>query len=360
MKKLLIVFGTRPEAIKMAPLILKLKEAKSIEARVCVTAQHKDMLYPILSFFNIEAHYDLSVMKPEQSLSYVTNAVLSGVSNVLEEYSPDLVLVHGDTTSAFAGCLASFYKSIPVAHVEAGLRSGDIFSPFPEEFNRRSISLMSSFHFAPTEQSRANLISEGIKESSVFVTGNTVIDTLILTSQAHSQFILPSSPFILMTVHRREHSDSDISAIFRAVRQFCIDNPSLYVIYPVHRSPRLLRLSSQILEDLPNVALTPPLSLTDFHHALRSCHFVLTDSGGVQEEAAYLGKPVLVVRNTTERPEGESFGNLKLIGNDEDKIYNAMSILLNNKAEYEKASKACLSFGDGHASERITDILQKI
>ncbi len=360
MKKLLIVFGTRPEAIKMAPIIIKLRDTQPIETRICVTGQHKDMLYPVLSLFGIEAHYDLSVMKKEQSLSYVTGAVLDGVSNVLEEYAPDLVLVHGDTTSAFAGCLASFYKSIPVAHIEAGLRSGDIFSPFPEEFNRRAISLMSSFHFAPTEESRTNLISEGINDSSIFVTGNTVIDTLLLTSQMRSELILPSSPFVLMTVHRREHSDADISAIFRAVRRFCIDYPSLCVIYPVHKNPRLLRLSSQILQDLPNVALTPPLSLVDFHHALRNCHFVLTDSGGVQEEAAYLGRPVLVVRNTTERSEGERVGALKVIGNDEQRIYQAMSALITEKGNYKKVLHSCLAFGDGHASQRIIDILQKI
>ena len=360
MKKILCVFGTRPEAIKMAPIITKLKSENTLESKVCISGQHREMLDCVLSVFDISADYDLSIMKNEQTLSYITSSVMQGIEKVIFEYRPDFILVHGDTSTAFAACMAAFYNKIPVAHIEAGLRSGNMGSPFPEEFNRRSISLMSSLHFAPTISARKNLLNEGIDDSSIFVTGNTVIDSLLLTENKISHLALPSSKFILMTVHRREHSDEDISAIFRAVRRICIGNPSLYVIYPVHKNPRLLRLSTQILYNLPNIILTEPMTIIDFHHALRKCYLVLTDSGGVQEEASYLGKPVVVVRNSTERHEGAATGTLKLVGNNEESVYSSLYMLISDKSEYSASSIKCTEFGDGHAAERIIDILKKV
>ncbi len=359
MKKILVVFGTRPEAIKLAPLILKLKSERDIEIKICITAQHREMLDSVLECFNIIPDYDLSLMKQEQTLSYITERVLIGVSDILDDISPDCVLVHGDTSTAFAASLAAFYKRIPVAHVEAGLRSGDIFSPYPEEFNRKAISIMADIHFAPTETAVKNLLCEGVKKEKIFLTGNTVIDALLLDNNPCT-ISAPDEPFALMTVHRREHSDEEICEIFRAARKLCIEYPQVRIIYPVHRSPRILRLSAQILDGVKNIILTDPLPVKSFHFLLKKCRFVLTDSGGVQEEASYLGKPVLVVRSNTERPEGAECGTLKIIGSRSADVYDNMKSMFFDDEAYKKASIPCLSFGDGLASERIVSILKKM
>ena len=360
MKKILIVFGTRPEAIKLCPLILKLRLEKSLLTKVCTTGQHREMLDQVLTSFEIVPDYDLSIMEQNQTLSHITERVLRGVSNIIDDFAPDLLMVHGDTSTTFAASLAAFYKSIPIAHVEAGLRSGDILSPYPEEFNRRAVSLMSALHFAPTDNAVQNLLREGISRDKIFLTGNTVIDALMLNSDVIPSLESPKNQFAIMTVHRREHSEQDIAAIFRAVRRLCLEEPSVCVIYPVHKNPRMLRLSSQILGDIKNVKLTDPLAVRDFHYLLKKCKFVLTDSGGIQEEAAFLGKPVLVVREKTERPEGALCGTLKIIGSNENDVYHHMRSMFFNNDEYEKASVRCNCFGDGHASERIVEILKKI
>lgn len=360
MKKILIVFGTRPEAIKMIPVIQNLKSNNCFDTKVCITAQHREMLDSVLSSFNIVPDYDLSVMKQNQTLSYITQSVIKGLEPIVMKFSPDLVIVHGDTSSAFAGALVAFYAGVPIAHVEAGLRSHDMSSPFPEEFNRRAISLMALFHFAPTKTAVDNLIYEGIPQSNIFLVGNTVIDTMLLSKNMTVTSDLPPSPYILMTVHRREHTDAEVSSIFRAVRRICVENPSLNVIYPIHKNPRFLLLFSQVLGDIKNIILCEPLPIFEFHHLLRGCHIVLTDSGGVQEEASYLGKPVLVVRNNTERPEGVSQGCMKIIGSDEEAIYSEISVLLHDEKEYKRSSTKCYEFGDGKASEKIVEILKSI
>ena len=360
MKKILVVFGTRPEAIKLAPLILKMRPQNEFEVKICVSGQHKEMLYQVLSSYGIVPDYDLSIMAQNQTLSYITERVLEGVGSIIDDISPDLLIVHGDTTTAFAASLAAFYRGVGVAHVEAGLRSGDIFSPFPEEFNRKAISMMANIHFAPTENSVKNLLDEGIEKSKIFLTGNTVVDALILNNNTAPAISAPEYPFVLMTVHRREHSDEDIMSIFRAVRRLCIEEPSVYVIYPVHRSPRIIRLSSQILGGLKNVKLIEPLDVRSFHFLLKKSRFVLTDSGGVQEEAAFLGKPVLVVRDNTERPEGASCGTLSIIGSKESVVYDNIKRLFFDEESYRKAAVPCNCFGDGKASDRIVEILKKI
>lgn len=359
MKKILTVFGTRPEAIKLFPLIRKLEKEPSIESKICVTGQHREMLDSVLSEFGITPDYDLAVMKDSQTLSYLTESILLKINAVLDEYTPDVILVHGDTTTAFASALAAFYRGIKIGHVEAGLRSKSIFSPFPEEFNRRAISLMTSFHFAPTEDSVNNLLREDVERSSIFLTGNTAIDTLKETINSATSFELPKKPFILMTLHRREHSDAEISEIFNAIRRICIDFPDLTVVYPVHKNPRFKLLSSNILGDLPNVILCEPMKVKKFHSYLRECLFVVTDSGGIQEEAAFLGKYVLVLRDTTERPEGIECGNLRLIGSDRERIFGEMKELLGKEPSQLK-TPPCNKFGDGLASSRIVEILKGI
>ena len=360
MKKILIVFGTRPEAIKLAPLILKMRSQKEFELKICVSGQHKEMLYQVLTSYGIEPDYDLSIMTQSQTLSYITEQVLKGVESLIEKISPDLLIVHGDTTTAFAAALAAFYRRVPVAHVEAGLRSRDIFSPFPEEFNRKAISIMANIHFAPTQAAVQNLLSEGIERNRIFLTGNTVIDALLLNNDTLPAISAPECPFVLMTVHRREHSDKEITSIFRAVRQVCIEEPSAYVLYPVHKNPRIIRLANQILSGLENVKLLEPLDVRSFHYLLKKSRFVLTDSGGVQEEAAFLGKPVLVVRDNTERPEGASCGTLNIIGSKEAVVYDNIKRLFFDEDAYRTASVQCNCFGDGKASERIVEILKKI
>ena len=360
MKKILLVFGTRPEAIKLAPLILKLRRDNFFDVKVCISAQHREMLDSVLSTYRIIPDYDLSVMKQEQSLSYITERVLSGVSRVIDDCSPDLLLVHGDTSTTFAASLAAFYKKVPIGHVEAGLRSGNIFSPYPEEFNRKAISIIADLHFAPTEIAFKNLIVEGIDQNKIYLSGNTVIDALLLSDGYIPNLPAPTLPFALMTVHRREHSEDEIIDIFRGVRRLCVEHNDVCVIYPVHKSPRILRLSSQILGGVDNIRLIEPLPVKDFHYLLKKCRFVLTDSGGVQEEASFLGKPVLVVRNNTERPEGVESGTLSVIGSEEKEVYENMKKLFFDNRAYGKAAIPCLSFGNGRACDKIIEVLKKI
>lgn len=362
MKKILIVFGTRPEAIKLAPLILKLKKQKDFLTLICVTAQHRDMLDSVLEEYGIIPDYDLSIMKHGQTLSYITESIINGVDKLLCELSPDIVLVHGDTSTAFAASLAAFYRSIPIGHIEAGLRSGDINSPFPEEFNRRAIAQIASLHFAPTKAAANNLLGEGVAEDSIHLVGNTVIDALLMDEKTDivSNTDIPSSPFVLMTVHRREHTEDNIGAIFDAVRSVFSEDNSVKVIYPVHKSPRIQRLASQILSGYSNIILTEPLGVSVFHSLLKRSLFVLTDSGGVQEEAAFLGKPVLLVRENTERPEGTVNGTVRVIGSMKEAIVSEIKSLLYDKDEYARSAIPCNAFGDGCASDRIISVLKKI
>ena len=359
MKKILTVFGTRPEAINLAPLLLKMRGDSEINSRICVTAQHRDMLDSVLNEFGIIPDHDLDVMKYGQTLSYVTEAVLNRVDQVLAKEAPDAIIVHGDTSTAFASALAAFYRGIPVCHVEAGLRSGDITSPFPEEFNRRSLAQLATIHFAPTEAAVNNLLSEGIAESRIHLVGNTVIDTLLMHSNT-----VPlrncKERTVLMTVHRREHTENDLRSIFTAVKQICLEDSSVRVIYPLHKSPRIRSVACEILGGVNGITLTEPLTVAEFHYLLKSCHFVLTDSGGVQEEAAFLGKPLLLVRNNTERPEGQCIGCVKLIGTNCNRVFKEIRALLYDTLKYEKMSVSCTAFGDGYASDRIISVLKKM
>ncbi len=360
MKKILVIFGTRPEAIKMVPIVKALKNDPSFDLKLCVTAQHREMLDSVLSCFDITPDYDLSIMKQNQTLVYITAAAIQGLESVMQEFVPDMVIVHGDTTSALSGALTAFYNKISIAHIEAGLRSKDIRSPFPEEFNRKTISLVADLHFAPTETAVENLLNEGIEKQKIFLVGNSVIDTMLLSADMQTSIQLPTSPYILMTIHRREHSDDEILSIFRAVRRICIDNPSLSILYPIHKNPRFCRLFEQSLGDIKNIKRCDPVPTVDFHHLLRNCYLVLTDSGGIQEEASYLGKPLLVARNNTERPEGLSLGTLSMVGSDEEKIYNEVQRLLSDREEYNRRAVRCYEFGKGNTAQKIIEILKSI
>lgn len=359
MKKILIIFGTRPEAIKMAPIVKALKSESAFDIRVCVSAQHREMLDSVLSSFDITPDYDLSIMKQGQTLSYITNEVMSGLSTVTEEFHPDMIMVHGDTTTAFAGALFAFYNHITLLHVEAGLRSSDIHSPFPEEMNRRVISLLANIHFAPTKEAVQNLKKENVPEERIFLVGNSVIDAMQLSESLECSVELPSSPYFLLTIHRREHTDEEILSAFRAVRRICVEQPSLFAIYPIHKNPRFLRLFEQVLGDIENIKLCNALPVEEFHKLLRGCRFVLTDSGGIQEEAAYLGKPVLVLRDNTERPEGERLGTLRLVGCEENNVYVNIKRLLDND-EYARVAIPCYDYGNGSTSTKIVEILKSI
>ena len=359
-KKILIVFGTRPEAIKLVPIINRLKKDNFFDTKICISGQHRDMLDDILHSFDVKADFDLSIMKAEQTLSYITQSVMNGVEKVFDEFNPNIVLVHGDTSTAFAASLACFYRKIPIAHIEAGLRSHNIFSPYPEEFNRRAISLMASVHLAPTKLAAKNLTKEGVCESKIHVVGNTVIDTLSLNDGYISNFEIPQKPFALMTVHRRENTQKELVQIFGAIKSACESERDFYVIYPVHKSPRVRTLAQEILGNTENIRLCDPLNVRDFHYLLKKCHFVVTDSGGIQEEAAYLGTPVLVLRENTERPEATICGTSRIMGSDTEKIKSAISSLIHDENEYKKMSHRCFEFGDGHASERIIEILRNI
>lgn len=362
MKKIMLVFGTRPEAIKMCPLVQELRSRPGMQALCCVTGQHRQMLDQVLEAFHVVPDYDLSIMKDGQTLFDITSRVLQSLKTVLEQEQPDLVLVHGDTTTTFAAALACFYLHIPVGHVEAGLRTYDLDAPWPEEFNRQAVGIVACYHFAPTEQAKQNLLREGKKPENIYVTGNTAIDALKTTVRADFQDPVldwaKGSRLILLTAHRRENLGEPMRAIFRAVRRIADDIPDVKVLYPIHMNPAIRALAQELLGGDERIRLIPPLEVMEFHNILaRSC-LVLTDSGGIQEEAPSLGKPVLVLRETTERPEGVKAGTLKLIGTDEEAIYREAKRLLEDEAEYQRMSRASNPYGDGTACKKIADILE--
>lgn len=361
MKKIMLVFGTRPEAIKMCPLVNELKKRKSIETVVCVTGQHRQMLDQVLEAFSVVPDYDLSIMKDKQTLFDVTVNILERIKTVLEEVKPDVVLVHGDTSTTFVTALACFYLQIPVGHVEAGLRTYNIYSPYPEEFNRQAVSIISQYNFAPTELSRQNLLKEGKNPESIYVIGNTAIDALKTTVRAdytHPELEwADGSRLIMITAHRRENLGEPMRHMFKAIRRVMDEHPDVKAIYPIHMNPVVREIAQEYLGDDDRIHIIEPLDVLDFHNFLSRSYLILTDSGGIQEEAPSLGKPVLVMRDTTERPEGIAAGTLKLVGTEEETIYKEFSRLLSDKDEYEAMSKASNPYGDGHACERIADIL---
>lgn len=361
MKKIMLVFGTRPEAIKMCPLVNELKKRKNIETIVCVTGQHRQMLDQVLEAFSVVPDYDLSIMKDKQTLFDVTVNILERIKTVLEEVKPDVVLVHGDTSTTFVTALACFYLQIPVGHVEAGLRTYNIYSPYPEEFNRQAVSIISQYNFAPTELSRQNLLKEGKNPESIYVTGNTAIDALKTTVRAdytHPELEwADGSRLIMITAHRRENLGEPMRHMFKAIRRVMDEHPDVKAIYPIHMNPVVREIAQEYLGDDDRIHIIEPLDVLDFHNFLSRSYLILTDSGGIQEEAPSLGKPVLVMRDTTERPEGIAAGTLKLVGTEEETIYKEFSRLLSDKDEYEAMSKASNPYGDGHACERIADIL---
>ena len=363
MKKVMLVFGTRPEAIKMCPLVNELKTRKELETVVCVTGQHRQMLDQVLEAFQVEPDYDLSIMKDRQTLFDVTTNILNKIKEVLEKEKPNVVLVHGDTSTTFVTALACFYLQIPVGHVEAGLRTYNIYSPYPEEFNRQAVSIISQFNFAPTELSKNNLLKEGKKEETIFVTGNTAIDALKTTVRedyTHPDLEWASdSRLIMITAHRRENLGEPMKHMFRAIRRVMDEHPDVKAIYPIHMNPVVREIADSILGDDERIRIIEPLEVLDFHNFLNRSYMILTDSGGIQEEAPSLGKPVLVMRDTTERPEGIAAGTLKLVGTEEETIYQNFKSLLENKDEYEKMSKASNPYGDGFACKRIADILEE-
>ena len=363
MKKIMLVFGTRPEAIKMCPLVNELKTRKELETVVCVTGQHRQMLDQVLEAFQVEPDYDLSIMKDRQTLFDVTTNILNKIKEVLEKEKPNVVLVHGDTSTTFVTALACFYLQIPVGHVEAGLRTYNIYSPYPEEFNRQAVSIISQFNFAPTELSKNNLLKEGKKEETIFVTGNTAIDALKTTVRedyTHPDLEWASdSRLIMITAHRRENLGEPMKHMFRAIRRVMDEHPDVKAIYPIHMNPVVREIADSILGDDERIRIIEPLEVLDFHNFLNRSYMILTDSGGIQEEAPSLGKPVLVMRDTTERPEGIAAGTLKLVGTEEETIYQNFKSLLENKDEYEKMSKASTPYGDGFACKRIADILEE-
>ena len=359
----MLVFGTRPEAIKMCPLVKELKSRKNMQTIVCVTGQHRQMLDQVLETFEVVPDYDLAIMKNSQTLFDVTISILERIKTVFELEKPDVVLVHGDTTTTFATAIAAFYLPIPVGHVEAGLRTYNIYSPYPEEFNRQATSIISKFNFAPTELSKNNLLKEGKDAESIYVTGNTAIDALkttIRSDYTHEQLDwVGDSRLIMLTAHRRENLGEPLHHMFRAIRRIVDEFEDIKVIYPIHMNPVVRQTAKEILGDDDRIRLIEPLEVIDFHNFLSRSYLILTDSGGIQEEAPSLGKPVLVMRDTTERPEGIAAGTLKLVGTNEETIYNEFKRLLTDKDEYEKMSKASNPYGDGFACKRIADILEE-
>lgn len=358
----MLVFGTRPEAIKMCPLVNELKKRKSLQTIVCVTGQHRQMLDMVLDAFDVTPEYDLSIMKDKQTLFDVTSNILNNISDVLKQERPDIVLVHGDTSTTFATALACFYLQIPVGHVEAGLRTYDIYSPYPEEFNRQAVSIISKFNFAPTELSEQNLLKEGRDPENIYVTGNTAIDALKTTvrkNYTHPELEWASgSRLIMITAHRRENLGEPMRHMFKAIRRVMDEHLDVKAIYPIHMNPVVRETANEYLGNDDRIHIIEPLDVLDFHNFLSRSYLILTDSGGIQEEAPSLGKPVLVMRDTTERPEGIAAGTLKLVGTDEETIYKEFSRLLSDIDEYEAMSKASNPYGDGHACERIADILE--
>lgn len=363
MKKVIVVFGTRPEAIKMCPLVLELKKSPKLEVKVCVTGQHKEMLEQVLDIFGVVPDFDLAIMKQGQDLTDVNVAVLLGMRDVLKKEKPDVVLVHGDTSTAYAASLAAFYQQIPTGHVEAGLRTYDIWSPYPEEFNRQAIGLTAAYHFAPTELSRQALLREGKDPARIYVTGNTGIDAMNYTIREDFQDPIldwsQGSRLLLVTAHRRENLGEPMAQMFRAIRRVAEEFPDVKVVYPMHKNPKVREIARRELGDCPKVLLTEPQDVVAFHNLMKRSYLILTDSGGIQEEAPALGKPVLVMRDTTERPEGVQAGTLRLVGTDFDGIYAACRELLTNPHSYKIMSKAQNPYGDGQASRRIREILEQ-
>ena len=362
MKTIMLVFGTRPEAIKMCPLVNELKSRAAIKTVVCVTGQHRQMLNQVLAAFHIVPEYDLSIMKDKQTLFDITANILNGMGNILEEVQPDVVLVHGDTSTTFATALACFYKQIPVGHVEAGLRTYNIFSPYPEEFNRQAVGIVAKYHFSPTELSKQNLLNEGKDPSSIYVTGNTAIDALKTTVReeyGHPELEWANdSRMILITAHRRENLGEPMHHMFRAIRRVMDEHSDVKAIYPIHMNPVVHQVADEELGGCDRIHIIEPLEVLDFHNFLARSFMILTDSGGIQEEAPSLGKPVLVMRDTTERPEGIKAGTLKLVGTDEQVIYENFKLLLENQNAYDTMAKACNPYGDGLACKRIANILE--
>lgn len=362
MKKIMIVFGTRPEAIKMCPLVKELKKSGSLQTIVCVTGQHKEMLQQVLDIFEVVPDYDLKIMKQGQDLYDITADVLKGMRDILKEVKPDVVLVHGDTSTASASAMAAFYQQIPVGHVEAGLRTHNIYSPYPEEFNRQMIGLVAKYHFAPTEMARQNLLKEGKAEDTIVVTGNTGIDALFTTVKENFEHPVldwaKGSRLIVITAHRRENLGQPMHEMFRAIRRIVEEFEDVKAVYPIHLNPMVREIAAQELKGCDRIRLIEPLAVDAFHNFLGASYLILTDSGGIQEEAPALGKPVLVMRDTTERPEGIEAGTLKLVGTSEDGIYRAFRELLTDQEAYQSMSGARNPYGDGKASQRIRKVLE--
>jgi len=374
MKKILLVFGTRPEAIKMAPLVKEFqKDTKNFITKVCVTAQHREMLDQVLDLFKIIPDYDLNIMKPGQSLHEITSSILLKIKPVLEEFKPDLIFVHGDTATTFAASLAAYFQKIKIGHVEAGLRTGNLYSPWPEEGNRRLTAVLTDYHFTPTPTSKGNLLNEGISEPSVYVTGNTVIDSLKIVVNRikndkqlrlkiektifNSGFQKINSKFILVTGHRRENFGQGFLNICKALKLLAENNPEVNILYPVHLNPNVRKPANDLLSNIHNIKLVEPFQYEEFVYLMDKSYLILTDSGGIQEEAPSLGKPVLVMRDTTERPEAEEAGTVKLVGSQQESIFTEVQKLLDDKSEYEKMSKAHNPYGDGNTSKKIVNII---
>ena len=359
----MVVFGTRPEAIKMCPVVKELRARAGFDTKVCVSGQHREMLDQVLTLFDVVPDYDLDIMRQEQTLFDITAKTLYGMQQVLADCRPDIVLVHGDTTTAYAASVACLYSQIPVAHVEAGLRTYNLYSPFPEEYNRQAISLVAKYHFAPTPKARDNLLREGRDPKTVYVTGNTSIDALKTTVRPdfHSEIIdwAQGSRLLVMTAHRRENLGEPMRSMFRGIRRVVEHYEDVKLVYPVHKNPAVQAAAYEILAGHPRIRLIEPMEADAFHNLINASYLVLTDSGGIQEEAPALGKPVLVMRNTTERPEGLAAGTLKLVGTDEQTIFDACCRLLTDPAAYQKMSTASNPYGDGTASVQIADILEQ-
>lgn len=362
MKKVMLVFGTRPEAIKMCPVVQELRIRETFQVKVCVTGQHREMLDQVLDCFKIRPDYDLSVMKHRQTLYQITAEILLNLQPILENERPDIVLVHGDTTTTFATSLACFYHKIPVAHVEAGLRTHNLYSPFPEEFNRQAVGVISALNFCPTELAKRNLLREGKREDRIFVTGNTVIDALRTTVRKdyHHPIIdwAAGSRLILLTAHRRENLGQPLRNIFAAIRKLVEEHPDVKVVYPIHMNPQIRQIAEEELPKNDRIRIVEPLDVVDFHNLMAHSYLILSDSGGIQEEAPSLNVPVLVMRDTTERPEGIAAGTLKLVGTDEHRIYESARRLLEDELAYRKMSTAENPYGDGHAASRIVSLLE--
>ena len=373
MKKVLSVFGTRPEAIKMAPLVKILDESRNFDSRVCVTAQHREMLDQVLDIFEIYPEYDLNIMKKGQSLFEVTSSILMKLKPILEEFQPDILLVHGDTSTTFSASLAAFYKRIKIGHVEAGLRTGNLYSPWPEEANRKLTGALTNYHFAPTEQAKTNLLYEGVEENNIVVTGNTVIDALYFMQDKFKKnaqsvkkldnkfkFLDNTKKLILITGHRRENFGVGFEDICNAIKEIALSNNDVQILYPVHLNPNVQEPVSRILSCIENVFLIEPQEYQEFCYLMARSSIILTDSGGIQEEAPSLGKPVLVLRDTTERPEAVKAGTVKLVGTKLDQIRKEVDLLLNNKDYYERMSKSHNPYGDGQAAKKILDFMSEL